>query len=436
MFFHKIFLRLFYFAEFDVIDRSIAQQVLNEILLSPEFKDSKRFQELLTYLVEETLSGNVPKEITIGMQFFSKDSSFDPKEDPTVRVYLNNLRKKLDHYYLTTESTAEYRLEIPKGHYQVEFSKSAVKENFAKTNRKQNTVIVALTALLFILVAFIITDRAFPSLFSDAPLEDNPIWHEFVAPGGKPTLVVLGDFYFLFERGTEGRMGNFVRDLRFNTPDDYRQFIRTNPKFSEKYVQSEFTFLRPSASWGLAEILPVLEQSPNGYSLKLASEFTVEDLKANNIVFIGSFKSLFAVQKFLHIFDIEYQLSPNEFHVKNMVNDSMKVYRPGEMKGGKYEKDYAVLSKGVGPNGSNIMLMLGFADTGVLEAARASVDAAMLTKIETELVRKEIINPFYFTMVVKSEGISQAIFNADISHFELRTINAQGSDNMDSADSH
>jgi hypothetical protein len=419
-----------------VIERSLAQQILTEILQSPEFKDSKRFQDLLTYLVEETLTGNVPKEITIGMQFFSKDSSFDPKEDPTVRVYLNNLRKKLDHYYLTTESTAEYRLEIPKGHYQVEFSKTAVKENLTTTNRKQNSVIAALTALVILLIAFIITDRSFPSLFSDGPQEDNPIWHEFVAPGGKPTLVVLGDFYFLFERGTQGKLGNFVRDLRFNTPEDYRQYIRKDPSFAEKYVQSEFTFLRPSASWGLVEILPVLEQSPNGYSLKLASEFTVEDLKANNIIFIGSFKSLFAVQKFLHIFNIDYQLSPNEFRVKNNANDSLKVFRPGEMKGGKYEKDYAVLTKGVGPNGSNIILMLGFADTGVLEAARASIDKTMLNRIQTDLVKGVIADPFYFTLIVKSEGISQAIFNADISHFEQRTFNEQRSGSTDTADSH
>ena len=416
-----------------MVERALAIQILGEILQSPEFKDSKRFQELLTYLVEETLSGKVPKEITIGMQFFSKDSSFDPKEDPTVRVYLNNLRKKLEHYYLTTDSVPVYKLHIPKGHYEVEFTKIDQKENFVRTKKQHRLIILSLSVLLVFLAAFIVIDRAFPSLFRENPLEQNPIWHEFVTPGAKPTLVVRGDFYFLFERGAEGKLGNFVRDLRFNTPEDYRQYIRTNPTFAEKYVQSEFTFLRPSASWSLAEILPVLQHSPNGYSLKLASEFTVEDLKANNIIFIGSFKNLFAVQKFLHIFDIDYQLSPNEFHLKTRGEDSIIVYRPGEMKGGKYEKDYSVLTKGVGPNGSNIMLMLGFADTGVLEAARASVDKSMLIKIQTELVKTKISEPFYFTLIVKSEGISQAIFNADITHFEQKTFNLKKQDGNDSS---
>jgi hypothetical protein len=409
----------------EMIDKQLAQKVLNEILQSPEFKDSKRFQDLLQFLLTETLEGRTPKEITIGMQFFSKDAKFDPKEDPTVRVYINNLRKKIEHYYLTTENPYQYRLEIPKGHYQIEFKKGDNPQNNTIVKKKSFPIVVVLSAVIVVLGSYIAVDTFAPDVFTKNPYMDNPIWREFVTPGTKPTLVILGDFYFLFERGTEGKLGNFVRDLRFNTPDDYRQYIRNNPKFAEKYVQSEFTFLRPSASWSLAEILPILQQSPNGYSLKLASDFTMEDLKTNNIVFIGSFKSLFAVQKFLHIFNIDYQLSPNEFHVRPQSGDSMKVYRPGEMKGGKYEKDYAVLTKGIGPNGSNIMLMLGFADTGVLEAARASVDKTMLTKIQQNVSEHTISNPFYFTLIVKSEGISQAIFNADISHFEHRVYNQQ-----------
>lgn len=417
-----------------MIEKSLAIQILDDILHSPEFKDSKRFQELLTYLVHETLSGNTPKEITIGMQFFSKDSNFDPKEDPTVRVYINNLRKKLEHFYLTTEMLPAYKLDIPKGHYQVEFNKIERKESLVTANKKQNSLIIALSAALFFSLLYIIVDRSFPTYFRNNPLETNPIWHEFVTPGAKPTLVVLGDFFFLFERGQDGKLGNFVRDLRFNTAEDYRQYIRKDPKFAEKYVQSEFTFLRPSASWGLSEVLPVLNQSPNGYSLKLASEFTVEDLKSNNIIFIGSFKSLFTMQKFLHIFNIEYHLSPNEFHIKGGPNDSDIVFRPGEMKGGKYEKDYAVLTKGVGPNNSNIMLMLGFADTGVLEAARASVDKAMFAKIEQKLRRKNTSEPLYFTLVVKSEGLSQAIFNADVSHFEQKSFNSKMNSPFDTTD--
>jgi hypothetical protein len=69
------------------------------------------------------------------------------------------------------------------------------------------------------------------------------------------------------------------------------------------------------------------------------------------------------------------------------------------------------------------MLMLGFADTGVLEAARASVDKKMLTKIQTDLVTVNKTEPLYFTLIVKSEGISQAIFNADISYFEQKIFN-------------
>jgi len=85
-----------------MLDDQTKREILVRILESPQFKDSKRSQELLQYLVDATLANKSPKEITIAMDFFGKDASFDPKEDPTVRVQINHLRKKLDHYYLTT----------------------------------------------------------------------------------------------------------------------------------------------------------------------------------------------------------------------------------------------------------------------------------------------------------------------------------------------
>jgi hypothetical protein len=396
-------------------DISEKQQVLADILQSPEFRDSKRYQDLLQYLVKETLAQKVPKEITIAIHFFGKDSSFDPKEDPTVRVYINNLRKKLDHYYLTCEKPYLFKLDIPKGHYEVEFIPNVPKPAAPVKIHPAWFYAGGITCLnLIVLAAFLF----FGNNQRSNQAAVNPVMADFVSPHGRPTLIVLGDFYFLFERSEDGKTGNFVRNFTINSPDDYKQIIRNNPDFAKRYLQSDFTFLRPSASWGLAAILPALQQSPNGYSIKLASQFTVDDAKSNNIMYIGSFKNLYNFQKILHLFHIHYNLSPASFHLDGPDSSTFLSPSNSTLKAGNVEKDYAVVAKAQGPEGSVIMLMLGFADTGVIEATRFATDAEL---IEKYITKDNVPDSRFFTAVIETEGLNQSILKTHVRYLTTAT---------------
>ena len=188
-----------------MLEETEKHRIISEVLDSPEFKDSGRYRDLLLYLFRETLSGTVPKEITIGTDFFHKDSTFDPKEDPTVRVYLNNLRKKLEHYYLTTDRERSHRIEIPRGHYQVEFVQVDRKQESVPARKGPRAVVAVAGGVVLILAGFFLRDLVRET--EPDRVGVNPIWAEFVQPGGRPTLIVLGDFFFLFERGPKAGTG-------------------------------------------------------------------------------------------------------------------------------------------------------------------------------------------------------------------------------------
>ncbi len=96
------------------INNNEKEQIISEILSSAEFKDSQRYQDLLKYLVEKTEEEGSVKEIEIAIDVFGKDSSFDPNSNPLIRSYISNLRKKLEHYYLTTEN----KYNLPRLKYQ------------------------------------------------------------------------------------------------------------------------------------------------------------------------------------------------------------------------------------------------------------------------------------------------------------------------------
>ena len=82
---------------------------------------SRTYGRLLAYLVRCSADGRRPKEIEIAVDVFDKGSDFNPNQDSLVRVYVHNLRQKLDKYYAKHPDTDGMRLAIPKGEYRLAF---------------------------------------------------------------------------------------------------------------------------------------------------------------------------------------------------------------------------------------------------------------------------------------------------------------------------
>ena len=98
---------------------------LDKMLSSRSFRQVDRLQRFLAFIVEETLAGrgDVLKEYPIGVDVFSKDSSFDPRMDPIVRVQARRLRIRLATYYRDEGQNDELLIELPKGGYTPIFRK-------------------------------------------------------------------------------------------------------------------------------------------------------------------------------------------------------------------------------------------------------------------------------------------------------------------------
>lgn len=88
-----------------------------EVAASPVFSRSKRHGALLQFLASQP--AEELKESLIGHRFFERAADYDPKADPVVRVEVRRLRERLAEHYAGTGLGASWRLEIPKGGYQV-----------------------------------------------------------------------------------------------------------------------------------------------------------------------------------------------------------------------------------------------------------------------------------------------------------------------------
>ena len=121
--------------------------ILKKIVQSDAFSHSQVYIDLLSYLVEASIKNTTPKEYTIATDVFKKDSNFDPSHDTIVRVYIYNLRKKLDQYYSHEGLNDSVRINLPKGHYEITFSPHQKPKRFNLLKNKY--WIVFLSILIF-----------------------------------------------------------------------------------------------------------------------------------------------------------------------------------------------------------------------------------------------------------------------------------------------
>lgn len=101
----------------------VAKQ-LNRIIGSRIFRQTDRLKRFLSYVVRETIGGRAGalKEFTVGVEVFNRDTSFDPRSDPIVRVQARRLRAQLERYYAEEAGDDEIVFEMPKGGYSIVFS--------------------------------------------------------------------------------------------------------------------------------------------------------------------------------------------------------------------------------------------------------------------------------------------------------------------------
>ncbi|MBL8175637.1 MAG: tetratricopeptide repeat protein [Bryobacterales bacterium] len=76
-------------------------------------------RRFLEFVVGEALAGRSGelKESLIGVAVFDRETDYDPRIDPIVRVEARRLRTKLEQYYRDEASAAELRIELPRGTY-------------------------------------------------------------------------------------------------------------------------------------------------------------------------------------------------------------------------------------------------------------------------------------------------------------------------------
>ena len=106
-----------------LVDPDAVREQAERILADPLFRNSQRYSNLLRFIVDRTLKGQVDdlRERIIGIEVFRRTPDYDSSIDPTVRVAASEVRKRLALYYAEPIHEQELRIEVPVRTYVADF---------------------------------------------------------------------------------------------------------------------------------------------------------------------------------------------------------------------------------------------------------------------------------------------------------------------------
>lgn len=384
---------------------------LAKVLQSGEFQNSSKYQKLLEYLVNSTLEGNIPKEITIAMELFGLEMKDDTLGESNIRVYIHNIRKKLDSYYINEGRNDKIQFKIPKGRYKVEFVKK--RDDKSVFDRKSFLIVGLVVAIL------IIVDILFLRFNPNSRMVNNKysrsIWKDFMS-NEVPLAIVVGDYY-LFKDTTFSDRARFLRDVRINSENDFDEFLLDYPELSKTFERTKHTFMGKYAPICIYELGRIMVSSGTESQIFLSSEFQLQNLKDHNVVYIGSFKSLGVLDQLTKNANFQFNLYPNSLMFHELETDSVFNYYPyGSNIDDAYETDYCVVTKLPGAGQKDVLLFLSVRDIGLIATMDYFTDAETLKSFE-KIIQANNQDTDYFEACFKIQGLHRNTMNLDLIHF-------------------
>jgi hypothetical protein len=256
---------------------------LESVLESPAFAGSRRRQDFLRYVVEETLAGRGAsiKEANIAVDVFGRSNDFDAQTASIVRVTAADIRKRLAQAY-EAGLGRDLRIELPLGGYQPAFHFASPSEDppalalpplpetpagIAQIRRRPRRLMAAIAVCAVIAAAVPLAIRwAHPATSIDL------FWRPFLNPD-RPVLIALATSSNLvymphFEKWAPFQPGAMI-------PATELRVLST-------------TYVGTGGALGAALFAEQLSSRRQGFSLKFGNDMSFADLKQSPAVLIGT----------------------------------------------------------------------------------------------------------------------------------------------------
>lgn len=330
---------------------------------------SRSYARLLEYFVQCSERGVRPKEVEIAADVFDKGSEFDPNQDAFVRVYVHNLRQKLERYYTAHPSDDGVRLYIPRGEYRLAVAAADESARTRPVRTAQPIWMGAIAALLLVNLIAMIAWRIGSS--PSDPVREvtrTPLWAELLNDD-LPLLVVVGDYFIFAELDEFGTVRRLVREFDVNSGDDLDDLFVNDPDLLANYMDLDLTYLPQGSASALSELLRVVYAGDKDVRITTMTELRVADLKDQHILYVGYISALGTLMDFVFA-SSGLRVGASFDELENVRTGETYTSGAGIPGASDYE-DFGLVSTFPGPDGNQFLIVAGTRDSGLMHAAHA-----------------------------------------------------------------
>jgi hypothetical protein len=405
------------------VDSRAAQ--VRKLLESRTFHNTEVLKRLLDYLARQALENHADdlKEYTIGVEGFGKPADYDPRTDSSVRVQIGKLRQKLDEYYRTEGADDEIVIELPKGHFKLEFHARRVVSAPAAPVPAEGPragprrflglppwvwAAAGIAAAVSAFLAF----RPKPTAASAWTPAMEEFWRPFLS-SPRPIMVAMGAPMFV-------KVGNdFFRDPTLNTWDQAAtagQVQEIQRAVGATASSPAFNYTGVGEAEGAFELERLLLPRGRDLALRASNQLAWEDIGRYNMIFLGPPKFN---QQTLDL-PVQQDFEISHSRVQNL-HPAAGEPRAFEEKWNAdhvhLDEGHALISRLPGLHGAGQMLILAGSST---ECTRAAVEYVTRPEYVAAFLRRmheKGTAPQWFQVVIRARFKSQTPIAIEMAAF-------------------
>lgn len=266
-------------------------QQIDNIIKSHSLRGSESLCKLLQYLAKQSLEHpDAPlKEYQIATEVYGRPADFDPQSDSTIRVQAGRLRMKLAEYYASEGASDPIVVKIPKGSYHLTFEprQPDLPPPVAPRPETPRPTVVEIVpigwrvAVVLLLTGLVVSLIVLGSLlWNRKPAESAP-----AATSAPHAVGPLATFWRPFTSGTEEPWVIYSNAAFVGRPETGMRYYNSRQD-SKSAVYDHYT--------GVGEVLAIhalddaFDTLGRRILVKRGSLFTLDDVKNNNLIFVGS----------------------------------------------------------------------------------------------------------------------------------------------------
>jgi hypothetical protein len=373
--------------QFREAERDAIRQQLERLLSNPLFKNSKRYPNLLRYVVEHTLEGDPSelKERNLGVEVFGREPNYDTNADPIVRTTAGEIRKRIAQYYHEHSHESEIRIDLSPGSYVPEFEIPAAKPApippapmvaLAPRRRHWSGYAIAVPAVAVLLIGV----AWFRPWISQGALDR--FWGP-VLDSSSTVLLCVGQRHFLGSSPETGRRGNADADIPV-VGDPRSGSEAPITLFKLYYMGSQNVALSDVTT--VASLTGLLRAKGKTYHLRGESVTSFADLRDGPIVLVGAFNNDWTM-RLMGSMRFSFDRENNTFWIKDQQNPSRRNRAVDySMPYLQLSEDYALISRVLEPTTERMLVVAGgLTGYGTIAAGEFLTNPAYLEAIAKEM---------------------------------------------------